>query len=382
MASVSWDGATKRFADGTVGLEKLDLEARDGELLVLVGPSGSGKSTALRLVAGLDTPTSGAVRIGDEVVDDVPPEERDVSMVFQSLALYPHMSVERNIDFPLAMRGVGRDERRKRVRETAELLGLEGMLDRRPGTLSGGQKQRVAIGRAIVRSPAVFLLDEPLSSLDAKLRVELRGEIALLQRRFETTTIYVTHDQVEAMTLGHRVAVLDQGQLLQVGAPDELYTDPDDAFVAAFIGSPGMNIFEARVAREEGAAIVEVGDQRVRVGAFRALEAIADNHEARGVQIGVRPEALGIAPEPGDRDDMLRGTITNVEELGHERLVHVELDGVETTIVARGSRDAPSKLGDEVGLTLELEALYAFEPSGARLRAGRGSSGASRDFGA
>ncbi|RMD78569.1 MAG: ABC transporter ATP-binding protein, partial [Gammaproteobacteria bacterium] len=247
MAELALEGLGKVFPDGTAALRGVDLAVGEGELLVLVGPSGCGKSTLLRLVAGLERPSAGRVRIGGRDVTTLPPQRRDVAMVFQNYALYPHLSVAGNLAFPLRMRGVPRAQRRRRVAEVAALLGLEGLLERRPGELSGGQRQRVAMGRALVRRPQVLLLDEPLSNLDARLRVQLRAELAALQRRTGVTTLHVTHDQAEAMTLGHRVAVLRAGRLEQVGQPEALYREPATAFVAAFLGSPGMNLLAARL---------------------------------------------------------------------------------------------------------------------------------------
>ena len=251
MAQVSLDGVTKRFGD-TTAVDDLTLHITDGELLVLLGSSGCGKTTALRMVAGLEEVTSGTVSIGDRVVNDVDPKDRDVAMVFQSYALYPHLTVARNIEFPLRQRGVDKEERAAKVKRAAETLGLGTLLDRKPGQLSGGQRQRVALARAIVREPLVFLMDEPLSNLDAALRVQTRADIVELQSRLSTTTLYVTHDQVEAMTMGHRIAVMSEGKLQQVAAPEALYNAPANTFVARFLGSPGMNLMEGMLV-ESGA---------------------------------------------------------------------------------------------------------------------------------
>src|SRR5438270_11058149 len=245
MASIDFDDVSKRFPNGTLAVDEMNLTVDDGEFMIFVGPSGCGKTTALRMVAGLEEVTSGSIRIGDRVVNDIEPPDRDIAMVFQNYALYPHMSVADNMGFPLRMQRMKKPETRKRVREVAELLGIEALLERKPRQLSGGQRQRVAMGRAIIRHPRAFLMDEPLSNLDAKLRVQMRGEIARLQRRLGTTTVYVTHDQTEAMTLGDRVVVMHGGVAQQVGTPDELYERPANLFVAGFIGSPAMNFFPA-----------------------------------------------------------------------------------------------------------------------------------------
>jgi len=267
LAAVTMDKVTKVYPNGVAAVADLDLAVEDGEFLVLVGPSGCGKSTALRMVAGLESITAGEMRIGDRVVNDLPPKERDIAMVFQNYALYPHMTVEQNIGFALKLAKLPKDEIQKRVREAARTLQLEDWMQRKPGQLSGGQRQRVAMGRAIVRDPAVFLMDEPLSNLDAKLRVQMRAEIAKLQRDLKTTTIYVTHDQVEAMTMGDRVAVMRDGRLQQVAAPEELYANPANLFVAAFIGSPSMNLLEATVVVSGPGASVSLGEQSLAIPA-------------------------------------------------------------------------------------------------------------------
>src|SRR5690242_3115527 len=265
MARVEFDDVSKVFADGTRAVDKLDLQITDGEFMVLVGPSGCGKTTALRMVAGLEDISDGVVRIGERVVNDLTPKRRDIAMVFQSYALYPHLSVRDNIAFPLKIAKVPKAEIGRRVDEAARILDLEPYLKRKPRALSGGQRQRVAMGRAIVRQPAVFLMDEPLSNLDAKLRVQMRAEIAGLQRDLGVTTIYVTHDQVEAMTMGDRVAVMRKGELQQLGAPQMLYDNPTNLFVASFIGSPAMNLLEGEIVRANGGWGVRLGDQDVAI---------------------------------------------------------------------------------------------------------------------
>src|SRR4051794_29391291 len=293
MASLIFAGVTKTFDDGTTAVEALDLEIRDGEFMVLVGPSGSGKSTALRMLAGLEESTGGSIRIGETVVDHMQPKDRDLAMVFQSYALYPHMTVADNMGFALKMQGVARDEIRRRVDDAAEKLGITQLLERRPKQLSGGQRQRVALGRAIVRDPAAFLMDEPLSNLDAKLRVEMRAYLSRLHQELGTTTVYVTHDQTEAMTMGDRVAVMRDGRLAQCGPPQALYDEPDDLFVAGFMGSPAMNLLRARI---EGDDVV-VGGQRLRLtAAVQAARPSLRAFDGREVVVGIRPESVAQSP--------------------------------------------------------------------------------------
>ncbi|MBI5504126.1 MAG: ATP-binding cassette domain-containing protein [Deltaproteobacteria bacterium] len=295
MARVLCQAIVKEFSPGSRAVDDVSLDIADGELLVMVGPSGCGKSTLLRIVAGLETPTSGEVRIGDAVVNDLSPQQRNVAMVFQDYALYPHMTVRRNLEFPLRMRRMARTDIDARVARTAELLGLSPLLERLPKQLSGGQRQRVAMGRALVREPSVSLLDEPLSNLDAKLRVQVRAEIAELQRRTGTTMVYVTHDQVEAMTLGHRVAVLDHGRLQQVAPPAELYERPVNAFVAGFLGSPPMNLLRAGVSRVGDGLVLRVGAQTVGV----AVDGGGDGNGGPRAGAGAGDEGVGRAGASG-----------------------------------------------------------------------------------
>jgi ABC-type sugar transport system ATPase subunit len=332
MARLELERIAKTYPGGTLAVAPLDLVVEDGELMVLVGPSGCGKSTLLRIVAGLETATAGTVRIGGDAVDAWSPRRRNVAMVFQNYALYPHMTVRANLEFPLRMAKVERTERRRRVEQTADLLDMTELLDRRPAQLSGGQRQRVAMGRAIVREPSLFLMDEPLSNLDAELRVRIRGEIAALQRRLGTTTVYVTHDQVEAMTLGHRVAVLSGGVLQQVGPPRELYDRPANTFVARFLGSPGMNLVPA--------------------------EALGG---AAGETIGFRPEDLVPA---GDGEATLTIEVTDVEALGHETIVHGRLRGTEHAIAARLPSDVVVRAGGALDLTVRHAAIRRFDDAG------------------
>ena len=329
MADVSFSGVTKVFPDGTTAVRELTLAIEDGELIVLVGPSGCGKTTALRMVAGLEDVSEGEIRVGGRLVNDVDPSERDIAMVFQNYALYPHMTVAENIAFPLKIAKVPPEERRRRAREVARLLGLEAELDRKPRRLSGGQRQRVAMGRAIVREPQVFLMDEPLSNLDASLRFQMRAEIANLQQRIGVTTIYVTHDQVEAMTIGNRVAVMRHGQLLQLGDPQEVYDRPADLFVARFIGSPPMNMIEGTLSRDGGYA-VSIGERVVPLdGGETAERGALDAYVGRPVVVGLRPERLEDAAVAGDvpSERRIGGTVVLRETLGSDVLVHFEVDG-------------------------------------------------------
>jgi multiple sugar transport system ATP-binding protein len=329
MANVSFSHVNKVFPDGTTAVRDLTLEIDDGELLVLVGPSGCGKTTALRMVAGLLDVSAGEIRIGGRLVNDIDPSERDIAMVFQTYALYPHMTVAENIGFPLKIAKLPSEERAVRVREVARTLGLEAELGRKPRQLSGGQRQRVAMGRAIVRQPQVFLMDEPLSNLDASLRFQMRAEIASLQQRVGVTTVYVTHDQVEAMTIGNRVAVMRRGDIVQIGDPQDIYDRPADLFIARFIGSPPMNLIEGTLTRDGGYA-VSIGERIVPIDAEEAGDGAAlDAYVGRPVVIGVRPEQLEDALLADDVPPARRigGVVTLRETLGSDVLVHFEVDG-------------------------------------------------------
>ncbi len=354
MAEVVLRQVAKRYGDVTV-IEGLDLEIADREFMVLVGPSGCGKTTALRLIAGLEEISGGTISIGGRVVNGLPPKDRDIAMVFQSYALYPHMTVGENLEFGLRMRKAPREERERLVAEAAEILGLGQLLDRRPRQLSGGQRQRVAVGRAIVRQPAVFLFDEPLSNLDAKLRVQMRAEITKLQQRLETTTVYVTHDQVEAMTMGRRIAVMNQGKLQQVGEPLEVYRRPRNLFVARFIGTPPMNVFRAAV-DSAGAALVHP--------AFTlpvpetARPALAGGR--REVYAGIRPENLvergGTAPGAAAAIPL---EVELVEPLGHEVVVHGRVG--EDAITAKLAPTRVPAVGSRLEVSAEIGALHLFD---------------------
>jgi len=330
VAQVTFESVGKIYADGTEAVIDLSLVIPDGELMVLVGPSGCGKTTALRMVAGLEQITSGTIRIGDDVVNDLPPRDRDIAMVFQNYALYPHKTVYENLSFPLRLRKLSRRDIDERVKRLATILELEEQLARKPRQLSGGQRQRVAMGRALIREPRTFLMDEPLSNLDAKLRTQMRAEIALLHKQIAVTTLYVTHDQVEAMTLGQRVTVMRGGELQQVAPPQVLYNEPANIFVAGFIGSPGMNFFDATVADESGSVVVAFGDgQRLTVDDGELQLAPQLRHAAgRQLIVGVRPEhledaALVNGSPPGRR---FRGLVRLRELLGSEIVVHFEVE--------------------------------------------------------
>jgi multiple sugar transport system ATP-binding protein len=347
MADVRYVEATKLYpGSDAAAVDRLDLTVEDGELMVLVGPSGSGKTTALRMLAGLEEVDAGAVLIGGRDVTDLPPKKRDVAMVFQNYALYPYLTVSQNIAFPLKMAGVKKRERERQAAEVAARLGLERFLERKPSQLSGGERQRVAMGRAIVRKPSVFLMDEPLSNLDAKLRVQMRADIAALQHDLGTTTVYVTHDQAEAMTLGHRVAVLDNGRLQQCGTPRDLYDRPGNRFVAGFIGSPAMNLCE--VAFENGC--VSFGSERVPVRG----EAL---NGAPSLVLGLRPEALELGTEG------VPARVEVVEEFGADAFVFcsAEIGGAETRLVARTeARLAPGR-GERVSLHARPDEAHLFD---------------------
>jgi multiple sugar transport system ATP-binding protein len=329
VAEVAFQNVAKVYPDGTRAVDRLSLEIDDGEFMVLVGPSGCGKTTALRMVAGLEQISEGVVRIGERVVNNVPARDRDIAMVFQSYALYPHLSVYDNIAFGLRLRKEPKEEIDRRVRDAARVLGLEEFLDRKPRALSGGQRQRVAMGRAIVREPAAYLMDEPLSNLDAKLRVHMRAEIASLQHDLGVTTIYVTHDQVEAMTMGDRVAVMRKGELQQVAPPQELYERPVNLFVGGFIGSPAMNMLEATVERRNGSLVALLGSQAITLGSeVLSARPKLESYVGKRVVLGIRPENLedaALAPEVPD-DRHVKGVLVLREPLGSEIVAHFEVD--------------------------------------------------------
>jgi multiple sugar transport system ATP-binding protein len=391
VAEIEFDSVAKIYPDGTQAVHDLDLGIKDGELLVIVGPSGCGKTTALRMLAGLEEITDGEIRIGEEVVNDLTPKERDVAMVFQNYALYPHMTVEQNLAFGLKLRRLPKAEVKDRVLRAAKILEIDEFLKRKPRALSGGQRQRVAMGRAIVREPQAFLMDEPLSNLDAKLRVQMRGEIHRLQRRLGVTTLYVTHDQVEAMTMGDRVAVMRDGHLQQVDTPQVLYDSPVNEFVAGFIGSPSINLVEAELAREDGRLSVTFGEHRLPVE-----DQLARNHSAlegyvgKTIVLGIRPEGFEdaslVSGVPGER--RVKTTVDLIEPLGSEVLVYftasatqfissaaaehaadaeVHLgeggdDGALAHLVARLDPHTRVATGREIELAVDTSKLYFFDP--------------------
>jgi multiple sugar transport system ATP-binding protein len=353
MSGIALEGVTKRFGD-VVAVDDLSLEIENREFLVLLGPSGCGKSTALRMIAGLEDPTAGTIRIGDRIVNDVEPKDRDIAMVFQSYALYPHMTVRRNIEFPLKSRHVDKRERDELVGDAATSLGLTELLDRKPGQLSGGQRQRVALARAIVRRPLAFLMDEPLSNLDAKLRVQTRAELIELQRELQATVVYVTHDQVEAMTMAHRIAIMDQGVLQQIAPPQDVYAAPANLFVARFIGNPPMNTIPATVVSRDGGLTFEIPGCALPLPA--ALATAVGRVAPAAVIIGVRPEHLEI-----DDAGRVPATVAVVESLGHERHVVCRLEDSTMIIVRQPADMTPPKEGTTVRLAAPPEHLHVFD---------------------
>jgi multiple sugar transport system ATP-binding protein len=343
MATVKFDRVFKVYANGQSAIQDLSLEIADGEFLVFVGPSGCGKSTALRMLAGLEDISAGKIIIGDRVVNNYTPQQRNIAMVFQNYALYPHMTVRQNLEFPLRMLKLSSKQMTALVSDAADKLGLVELLDRKPKQLSGGQRQRVAMGRAIVRDPAVFLMDEPLSNLDAKMRSQIRAEIITLQQRLKSTTVYVTHDQVEAMTMGDRVAVMRGGKLQQVSAPQDLYDRPENIFVAGFIGSPAMNIFRSRLSKDEhGTFRIDVGGRSIGLGAA-TVSRYQDLEDYRDLKIlvGIRPEAFSVAPS--DTENSITVTLKTIEALGHETIVHATaaIDKIDPDVYTSASSDRP-----------------------------------------
>ncbi|MGH2954117.1 MAG: ABC transporter ATP-binding protein [Solirubrobacterales bacterium] len=393
MAEIVLNGISKRFPDGFEAVKDMNLEVGDGEFVILVGPSGCGKSTALRMIAGLEDITDGELRIGDDVVNQMAPKERDIAMVFQNYALYPHMTVRDNMAFPLKLAKAPASEIKEKVEEAARILDLTAHLDRRPANLSGGQRQRVAMGRAIVRDPKAFLMDEPLSNLDAKLRVQMRTEVSRIQKRLGTTTVYVTHDQTEAMTLGDRVAVMRAGALQQVGTPAELYADPNNLFVAGFIGSPAMNFMPARI---DGDRVSLPLGELTMSQEVRARLGQVDG--GRQVIAGIRPESFEdaslVAPEAHGRGSTFRANIDVLESMGSELYAYFPVEGEavssreldelaadagaedlpssgEGQVVARLAAASPVKEGEDAELWVDASKLHLFDPqSGASLTRG------------
>jgi multiple sugar transport system ATP-binding protein len=399
MAEIVLRELTKRYPNGFVAVKGLSLEIAEGELLVLVGPSGCGKTTALRMIAGLEDITSGDLYIGGRRVNDVAEKDRDIAMVFQSYALYPHMTVAQNIGFSLRLAGVPKKELRERVRKTADLLAIQSLLDRRPKQLSGGQRQRVAMGRAIIREPQAFLMDEPLSNLDAKLRVQTRGEIESLQKRLGVTTVYVTHDQVEAMTMGDRIAVMLDGVLQQVDTPTQVYDRPANLFVAGFIGSPAMNLAHGSIERREGGLVVQLGSQEIPIPAPLVAERGLEPWAGKSLIVGIRPEDLQGNPEtrPANAARM-NGKLERVEGLGALLLGYFSVDAeppkargvlaavgdevvLESPLVGAGALFCATfeprsgiRAGDSVEISVDVERLHFFDPDSEAALNGESSS--------
>jgi multiple sugar transport system ATP-binding protein len=381
MATVQLEGINKVYENGYHAIHDLDLDIADQEFLVLVGPSGCGKSTALRMIAGLETISGGTMRIGDRVVNEVEPKDRDIAMVFQNYALYPHMTVYDNIGFALKLAKVPKEEIDTRVRKAAAILELESNLDRKPGQLSGGQRQRVAMGRAIVRQPAAFLMDEPLSNLDAKLRVQMRAEIAALQRELAVTTVYVTHDQIEAMTMGDRVAVLKDGYLQQVDTPQNLYDHPVNVFVAAFIGSPSMNLFEAQVQLSGDVGTITLGSHVLAMSPECLVKhPRLRDYDGRKVIVGIRPEDYEDAELAPDvpQSQWITSKVTLLEALGSEIMAHFHVDAPrvdsgdpdavedkagssQANAVGRFNPRSRARMGDEIKIAISTENLHFFD---------------------
>ena len=390
MATVKFDRVFKVYANGQTAIKDLSLEIADGEFLVFVGPSGCGKSTALRMLAGLEDISAGKISIGDRVVNDQTPQQRNIAMVFQNYALYPHMTVRQNLEFTLRMMKRSKQQMAALVGEAAEKLGLVELMERKPKQLSGGQRQRVAMGRAIVRDPAVFLMDEPLSNLDAKMRSQIRTEITTLQQRMRTTTVYVTHDQVEAMTMGDRVAVMRGGKLQQVSSPEDLYDHPANIFVAGFIGSPAMNIFRSRLSKDErGNLTIDFGGKPLQLGAgtlqrYPQLEQDAPQEEL--MLVGLRPEAFSVAQT--DAKNSISVEVKTIEALGHEMIIYAtapidkidpdadrsgelarNVDRQDSSILtARVASSRTIQVGHQLTLSVDLDRLYLFAIDGERIQ--------------
>src|SRR5690606_5705054 len=358
MASVTYNNVTKRFGD-VIAVNSLDIDVADKEFLVLVGPSGCGKSTSLRMLAGLEEISEGEILIGDRVVNNVAPKDRDVAMVFQSYALHPHMTVYDNMAFGLRLRKTPKQIIDQRVREAARSLGIENLLDRRPRQLSGGQRQRVAVGRAIVREPKVFLMDEPLSNLDAKLRVEARSFISKLHQRLGTTFIYVTHDQVEAMTMGTRICVLNAGELMQIDTPFNLYHHPRNVFVAGFMGSPSMNFFDATLVKRDGQLVVDTGVFQIPVPAAKVSK--FERHADKKVIMGIRPEDIhDIDYKPGGiTPAMIEANVEVVEQMGNEMIVYLEENG--KNFLARTDPRTKAHIGNRMGFAINTDNMHLFD---------------------
>jgi len=379
VAELSLEGLTKIYPNGFKAVDELNIDISDGEFLVLVGPSGCGKSTALRMVAGLEEITSGNLSINGDLMNDVEPKDRNIAMVFQNYALYPHLDVEKNIGFALKLSGLSKQEIDSKVSEAAKILELEPLLKNKPAQLSGGQRQRVAMGRAIVRDPSVFLMDEPLSNLDAKLRVQMRAEITRLQHRLEATTLYVTHDQVEAMTMGDRVAVMKDGVLQQIDNPSSLYEKPENLFVAGFIGAPAMNLREAKLTNDNGEWALQIGSTTMPLarGIVENRRSLAQ-YDGRTVVIGIRPEAMDDANISSNKNLPVLSAVTELTEaLGSDLLVHFPLDAKAVDagdpdalkdldenplMVARVDPRSQTKPGEKIEISVDTERIHFFDP--------------------
>ena len=360
MVKIKLINLTKRFGN-VIAVDHLNLTVEHGELLVLLGPSGCGKTTTLRLIAGLENQDEGDIYFDNMLVNDMSPKDRNVAMVFQDYALYPHMTAYDNIAFPLRNRGYSESDIKKKVLEVAEMLGIKELLDRKPRQLSGGQKQRVALARAIVREPNVFLLDEPLSNLDAKLKTQMRAELRKLQKSLGVTTVYVTHDQAEAMSIGDRIAVMKDGKLLQVGTPEEVYENPKNMFVAGFIGSPSMNFIKCIVKLRNGFYVLDCGDFKVNLSYERSRE--VDILEGEEVILGVRPEDITILPERSS--NAISASIELIEPLRPDMLIHLRIGNIK--IVARSLSSLPWKPNDYVSVSFNLRKLHIFKKNGEKI---------------
>ncbi len=361
MASVSFRNVWKRYAGNTVAVKDLNIEIADKEFLILVGPSGCGKSTSLRMLAGLEEISEGEILIGDRIVNNVAPKDRDVAMVFQSYALYPHMTVYDNMAFGLRLRKTPKNVIDERVRDAAKSLGIEHLLDRRPRQLSGGQRQRVAVGRAIVREPAVFLMDEPLSNLDAKLRVEARSFISKLHQRLGTTFVYVTHDQVEAMTMGTRICVMSAGELQQIDTPYNLYHNPRNIFVAGFIGSPSMNFFDGTLRIQDGGVVVDTAGFQIKIPASKSEPFRARASNGERVILGVRPEDIHDAEflPTGITPALIEANVDVVEQMGNEIILYLEDGG--KTFISRTDPRTRARVGNRIGVALNIDNMHIFD---------------------
>ena len=366
MANLSLKDVCKVYPNGFEAVKDFNLEIADQEFIIFVGPSGCGKSTTLRMIAGLEDISSGELRIGEKLVNDVEPKDRDIAMVFQSYALYPHMTVRQNMEFPLKLRKMPKDQIKKKVDEAAEILGITEYLDRKPKALSGGQRQRVAIGRAIVREPNVLLMDEPLSNLDAKLRNQMRAEIIKLRSRIDTTFIYVTHDQTEAMTLGDRIVIMKDGVVQQIGTPQQVYDTPVNLFVAGFIGVPMMNFFEGELVKDGVKYFVELEGARIELSPEKEAKMAAKGVQAQKVTIGVRPEHMELTQRDGQ---MIRATVDVSEMMGSQINVHIRVQGKEGIMIidAQGANSRTFRMGEEISFTFEPAVIHVFDSEGKNL---------------